>query len=70
MKKPATNNPTERSREALTSYAKSDQPSNEQCRRDCDDIERKHLDDQRGPDICAQHDRECRHEAHNAIGRK
>ena len=33
-------------------------------------LNEEHLDDQRGSDICAQHDGKRRHEAHKAIRRK
>ena len=48
--------------------AESDEAEDEENRRHRGDVERQHLNDQRGADIGAEHDRERRHEADQAFG--
>jgi hypothetical protein len=48
--------------------AEGDEADDEQHRRHRGDVERQDLDDQRGPDIGAEHDRERRNQADQAFG--
>ena len=48
--------------------AEGDEAEDEQNRRGGSDVERQHLDDQRGADIGAEHDRERRDQADEAFG--
>ena len=58
----------ERLGQAAAAGAESDQPDDEQHRRDRRDVERQQLHDQRGADIGAEHDGERGHQADDAIG--
>ena len=49
---------------------KATQAEHEQNGRDRGDVERQHLNDQRGADIGAEHDRERRHQADQSFGRE
>jgi hypothetical protein len=58
----------ERLGEAAAAGAEGDEPDDEQRRRDCGNIERQELHDQRGADIGAEHDGERGHQADHAVG--
>ena len=50
--------------------AEGDEAEDEQNRRDRGDVERQHLDDQRGADIGAEHDGERRHQRRPGLRRR